>query len=129
MTDRRTRTVEHERRTIAAVFARDQATMRALVSPVAFGLDATEDGVWPRPACDLVELIGRLSEDARYGVENVRVALAGPDVAVIAYRQLQWADLDGAALPAAVRCTSVWLIEDERWQAVFHQETPDAGPD
>jgi ketosteroid isomerase-like protein len=111
---------EYERRLLGAIFSRDRQVMAELMDPDGFGLDASMGLVRQR---DLIDRIDALDPGAGFAMDEVAV-LAQPDAAVLAYRLRQWGTFGGSALPATVYCSSVWRIAGDRWQAVFHHETP-----
>lgn len=121
--DRRGLAEEHERRLLGAIFNRDRQVMTELMDPDGFGLDASMGLVSQR---DLIDQIDGLDPGAGFSMEEVAVLALPPDAAVLAYRLRQWGTFRGSALPATVYCSSVWRIVGDRWQAMFHHETPAA---
>lgn len=114
--------VEHnERALLAAIYARDKMTMTELMSPDGFGFDAAMGLV---RQTDLIDGIGELSSDAGFEVVDLTARHAGPRVVLLAYLLRQWGSFKDRRLPDAVYCSSIWRIENDKWRAMFHHETP-----
>jgi hypothetical protein len=115
--------VARERTLLDAIFTRNSARMADLMAEEGFGVDAVMGCVSQH---ELIADIDRLSADAAFEMDRIRVVFSDHETSVLVYLLRQWGRFGESVLPPAVWCTSVWSSASGEWQAIFHQETPEA---
>ena len=81
---------------------------------------------WDKPS--VIAMIAQESGALAYTLEDFRVSLLAPTVALATYRILDAAPGAGAERAQALR-SSVWVLRGGNWQLVFHQGTLSVGVD
>ena len=80
--------------------------------------------VWDKQS--VIAMIAQESAAFEYTLEDFRVSLLAPTVALATYRILGATSGPGAEPAQALR-SSVWVLRDSNWQLVFHQGTVSRG--
>lgn len=118
--DARQEIVAVERALLEAIYAADKATMRRMMLPDGLGVDQSFGYA---TQASLIDGIHQLST-VRWKLAEPRVLAVGDQGRIITYRLTQEISFKGRAEPTDVYSTTVWSRIENRWMAIFHQETP-----
>ena len=86
-------------------------------------ITVSDTGVDGRDAT-LKSIAGNDCKVNSYSLSDFKLTMLNADVAVLTYKGTQDATCGGAAVPAAVWASSVFVRRGGKWYAATHQETP-----
>jgi hypothetical protein len=95
------------------------AAFRALVADTAWSVDAGG----PMSAIDFQKNFAQLKVEAGWAISDSRIVWSDTNTAVHFYKWTGNGTFNGQPLPPVVWASTVWNKRQNKWIAVFHQET------
>jgi hypothetical protein len=119
--DLETTLTDTERQLWNAWKAKDGATFEKTLDPNAVTMG--DKGLMDR-AASIKEITTQNCQVQNFTLSDTKVTQIDKDTALLTYKAHQDATCDGKKIPPTVNVSTVYEKHGDKWQPVFHQETP-----